>query len=162
MVMYEHADLYEGLSKELWGILHFEMPLDSLYEYLKLKNHNISLSRFMDFIIFPFKIPLSLANEIYEALEARLNNPDYLNLLQQVEQKGMKNSPAHALVIELLYIQSTGNDITTSRLQAIFDLSTDAFYSISLQLVELGYCSSETMMKVYMKYHYIKREREGI
>lgn len=158
--MQNEIEMYEKLEKELWGALHFEMPLYSLYNFLHVNSYNITLSNFADWVVFPHKIPLSIVHQLYEGMLARYENPNYSSFLNQ-ESDCEEEEKLHTLVMELLYIKATGNDFKTTRLHALFNIPIQVFYSISLQLVERGFCSAESMMQVYTKYQYLQEKGGG-
>jgi hypothetical protein len=149
-------DLPKVLGKEFWGMLHFEIPLTSLYEFLGVQHKGVGIKRFSDWVLFPEKIPLDFQKVFYQKLASRQESPDYIALHSQ--QSSASEDEFHYLIVELLQLKYANGALQPSSLKHIYTLSHRVFWAISLQFVERGYVSAEYMFSVQSHF---KERREG-
>ncbi|MDQ0255511.1 hypothetical protein J2S74_002893 [Evansella vedderi] len=144
----EQTDL---VGKEFWGILMFELNLPALHKFLGLEKHFVGLIRFSDYVLFPEKIPPDHLEDFSFLLQNR-HESDYYE-----ELKGYKmdedEERTHCLISELLQLKYGSGAIHSSSFHHFYQLPMNAFYSISLQLVEKGYISAYKMLECYQIYN---------
>lgn len=138
------------LGLEFWGILHFETDFKCLYNYLDANQMCLSMSTFVNWLIFPELIPADKRIKIRMKLMHRNEDPSYKPVPSK--ELTVEETMYHEQALEWLHYKYQASNASEKRFKHLYDMSEHALKQFLNSLVEYGYGTNETNFR-YLQYY---------
>jgi len=148
----------EELGMELWGIINFETDIKNLYDYLKIEPAMISMSDFIEWVVFPEIIPPDFRHTLRMKLITRHTDAEYSS--EPSSELTLEETVYQEQVTEWLHYKYQAHNASEQRFYHLYKMTPKAVRQFFRSMYLNGHVSEDTNLRFLTYYYGLQDEQD--